>query len=65
MDSAENLCDRIGIINKGKMVAEGTLEELRNISHKAGASLEDIFLKLTEQDESVKNILEKLKTTLK
>jgi ABC-2 type transport system ATP-binding protein len=65
MDSAENLCDRIGIINKGKMVAEGTLDELRKISRKAGASLEDIFLKLTEQDESVKNILEKLKVTLK
>ncbi|MCP4760460.1 MAG: ABC transporter ATP-binding protein, partial [archaeon] len=30
MDTAENLCDRIGIINNGKMVAEGNLAELRN-----------------------------------
>ncbi len=65
MDTAENLCDRIGIISDGKMVAEGTLEELRNLSHEAGASLEDVFLKLTEQDESVRSILEKLKETLK
>lgn len=64
MDTAENLCDRIGILNHGKLVAEGTLEELRAIVEEQGASLEDIFLKLTEQDESVKKILEKLKETL-
>ncbi|MCP4764406.1 MAG: ABC transporter ATP-binding protein [archaeon] len=65
MDTAEDLCDRIGIINNGKMVAEGTLEDLRQVAHEAGASLEDVFLKLTDQDESVKNIIEKLKVTLK
>ncbi|MBD3350185.1 MAG: ATP-binding cassette domain-containing protein, partial [Candidatus Lokiarchaeota archaeon] len=66
MDIAEDLCDRIGIINHGKMVAEGTLEELRNIAKEAGAaSLEDVFLKLTEEDESVKMVLKKLKKTLK
>ncbi|MFX0101201.1 MAG: ABC transporter ATP-binding protein [Candidatus Hodarchaeota archaeon] len=61
MEQASELCDRIGIINKGKLVIEGTLEELRSAANAAGASLEDIFLKFTEQDESVKEIVEKLK----
>ena len=64
LDTAENLCDRIGILNHGELVAEGTLEELRTIVEEQGASLEDIFLKITHQDESVKNVLDKLKETL-
>ncbi len=66
MEIAEDICDRIGILNHGKLVAEGALEDLRTVAHEAGAaSLEDIFLKLTEEDESVKLVLEKLKVTLK
>jgi ABC-2 type transport system ATP-binding protein len=66
MEIAEDICDRIGILNHGKLVAEGTLEELRTAAHEAGAaSLEDIFLKLTEEEESVKLVLEKLRVTLK
>jgi ABC-2 type transport system ATP-binding protein len=44
LEIAERMCDRVIIINKGAVVAAGTLTELR-----AGgdASLEDIFLKLT------------------
>ena len=65
MEIAEDLCDRIGILNYGKLIAEGSLEELRKISHEAGAaSLEDVFLKLTEQNESINKIVEKLKETL-
>jgi ABC-2 type transport system ATP-binding protein len=59
------LCDRIGIINEGKIVAEGTLDELREIAQAAGASLEDVFLKITEEDEDIREILVKLKETLK
>ncbi len=65
MEVAEDLVDRIGIINNGKIVAEGTLDELREIVQYTGASLEDVFLKITEEDESVKKILEKLQGTLK
>ncbi|MHA1821159.1 MAG: ABC transporter ATP-binding protein [Promethearchaeota archaeon] len=65
LEVAENLCDRIGILNKGKLIAEGTLEELGKITQEVGASLEDIFLKLTEQDDSIKSIIDKLKLTLK
>ena len=65
MEIAEDLCDRIGIIDNGKIVAEGTLDELRDVAQSTGASLEDVFLKITEQDASVKSILEKLQGTLK
>lgn len=46
MEVAEKLCDRIGIINKGKLIAIGTLEELRQGDK--DNSLESIFLELTE-----------------
>ncbi|MDO8685074.1 MAG: ABC transporter ATP-binding protein [Clostridiales bacterium] len=47
LDVAERLCDRIGIINKGRLVASGTLDELRR-GDEAG-TLEKIFLELTEK----------------
>ena len=43
---AEEMCDRIGIINDGKLIAVGTHEELRRQSGGTGA-LEEIFLSLT------------------
>lgn len=46
LEVAERLCDRIGIINKGQLIAMGTMEELRH-GDKAD-SLENIFLELTE-----------------
>lgn len=53
MEVAEGLCDRVGIIDEGVLVAEGTLDELRSQSHKEGATLEALFLKLTEQEDEV------------
>lgn len=46
LEIAERICDRIGIINKGSMIAEGTMDELR-LKAKGHESLEDIFLDLT------------------
>ena len=46
LEIAERLCDRIGIINEGKLIAEGTMAELR-LKAKGQQSLEDIFLDLT------------------
>lgn len=43
---AETMCDRIGIINKGKLCACGSLAELRR-QHGEQLSLEDLFLQLT------------------
>ncbi len=50
LEVAEKLCDRIAIINEGKLVALGTVEELRARNAEGGLdkSLESIFLSLTE-----------------
>ena len=45
---AEEVCDRIGIIYKGKLIALGTLEELRERAAAGNIGLEEIFLRLTE-----------------
>ncbi len=50
LEVAEHLCDRIGIIDNGRLIASGTLEELR-FKAQSQASLESIFFKLTEDDE--------------
>jgi ABC-2 type transport system ATP-binding protein len=48
MEVVEKLCTRVGIINHGVLVAEGTLDELRQRARASGdqaaASLEDVFL---------------------
>ncbi len=46
LEIAERMCDRIGIINQGQLIAVGTMDELRNLG-KGESSLEDIFLNLT------------------
>ena len=62
LEVAERMADRIGVIAHGKLVAEGTLEELRrqaaNNGHDAsgiggGASLEDTFLALVAEPSEV------------
>lgn len=47
LEIAERMCDRIGIINKGQLVAVGTMDELRTLDKTGQTSLEDIFLSLT------------------
>ncbi len=47
LEIAERMCDRIGIINKGELVAIGTMEQLRELGKSGETSLEDIFLGLT------------------
>ncbi|OTA41640.1 MAG: hypothetical protein A6D92_04980 [Symbiobacterium thermophilum] len=47
LEVAERLCDRVAIINKGRIIACGTLDELR--SGQTGETLESIFLELTEK----------------
>lgn len=48
LEVAEKLCDRIGIINKGKLLFVGTYEEMKKQFNDSN-SLEDIFLKVTEE----------------
>jgi len=47
LEVAERLAQRIGIIRAGRLIAEGTLAELRERT--SGGSLEDVFLQLTAQ----------------
>jgi ABC-2 type transport system ATP-binding protein len=49
LDVAERLVDRIGIIQSGRLLAEGTLQELRAKAGHSGATLEDVFLNLVAQ----------------
>ena len=49
LEVAERLAGRIGIIARGRMIAEGTLDELRATVGAGGATLETVFLDLTSQ----------------
>src|SRR3954469_22081357 len=47
LEVAEVMCDRIAIVYRGKMAAQGTMAELREQTASGNSSLEDMFLKLT------------------
>ena len=49
LDVAEKLCDKVAIINKGQLIFQGTLEEMRH-EFKANDSLEKMFLEMTENE---------------
>jgi ABC-2 type transport system ATP-binding protein len=51
LDVAERMSDRIGIIHHGKLLAEGTLEELRARTGAGQSSLEDVFLQLVSEPD--------------
>jgi sodium transport system ATP-binding protein len=55
LDEAEEMCDRIGLLYDGKLVAEGTIDELR--AQSGARRLSDIFLKLIRADEAVEAIV--------
>jgi ABC-2 type transport system ATP-binding protein len=50
LEIAERMADRIGVISNGRLVAEGTLSELRDRVGTGGASLEDMFIAIVERD---------------
>ena len=52
LEVAERMAERIGVIDKGRLIAEGTLEELRRRAGGADGSLEDVFLDLVAQQNS-------------
>jgi len=55
LDEAETMCDTIGLLHDGRLVAEGDLRHLRTISGEE--RLSDIFLKLIHVDEKVEAIV--------
>src|SRR6185295_6697719 len=57
LEVAERMAERIGVISRGRLIAEGTLEELRQQADSKGAgadetSLEDVFLTLVAEEET-------------
>jgi ABC-2 type transport system ATP-binding protein len=48
LDMAEKLCDRVGIIHRGALVATGSVDEVRAVAASTG-SLEEVFLKMTDE----------------
>lgn len=50
LNVAEELADRVGIIHRGRLIALGTVEELRREREKEGLDLEQIFLEMTESE---------------
>jgi ABC-2 type transport system ATP-binding protein len=53
LDLAEEVCDRIGILFNGKLVALGTNEELRDLVKGKESRLEEIFLELTREEDGI------------
>jgi ABC-2 type transport system ATP-binding protein len=46
LEVVERLCDRLAIINKGKVVVQGTMSELRQQAAEGISTLEDIFVNI-------------------
>jgi ABC-2 type transport system ATP-binding protein len=59
LEIAEAVCDRIGIMYQGSILALGTMSELRQMSMMESSGLEDIFLKLTGTGD-LKPVVEEL-----
>ena len=49
LEVAERMAERIGVLARGRLIAEGSLEELRRQAGKAGSSLEEVFLDLVAE----------------
>lgn len=48
LDVAQEVCDRVGILFKGKLIALGTVEEL--LQNQSSSDLEEVFLKITQEE---------------
>ncbi|EOR24986.1 ABC transporter ATP-binding protein [Niallia nealsonii AAU1] len=51
--TAERYCDRIIIIHEGKIKCQGTMDELRTAFNMPGATLDDLYILLTKEEEHV------------
>jgi ABC-2 type transport system ATP-binding protein len=65
LEVVERICDRVLIIHKGTLIADGSMESLRESTHQS--TLEDVFRQLTRQEgappsSDMSGIIEKLRT---
>jgi ABC-2 type transport system ATP-binding protein len=61
MEIAQRLCSRIGIIFGGMIVAEGDLYQLRARAGEKDATLEEVFMKLTNEASEVESVVRELR----
>ncbi len=52
LEVAERMADRIGIIQHGRLIVEGTLGELRDMAGSSDSTLEDLFLRLVAEPQA-------------
>jgi ABC-2 type transport system ATP-binding protein len=52
LEVAERMAQRIGVISNGRLIAEGTFEDLRMRSGRTSDTLEDVFLTLVAESEA-------------
>jgi ABC-2 type transport system ATP-binding protein len=53
---AEEVCHRIGIIQKGHLIASGAMADLYRLTCKQDSNLEDVFLELTRQQDDLRAV---------
>jgi len=60
LELAETLCDRLAVIDRGRIVAEGTMADLRRAAASEAAGLEEVFLRITRgaTDDEIDRVLE-------
>ena len=51
--TAERYCDRFIILHEGKVKAHGTMDQLRDEFGKPNATLDDLYIQLTKEDDHV------------
>jgi ABC-2 type transport system ATP-binding protein len=59
LDVAQEVCDRLVIINKGAIVAMGSYTEIRSSAHPDATGLEDVFMRLMSEESDVSQATEK------
>ena len=63
MEVAQQLCHRVGILDRGVLRGEGTIALLRERAATGDASLEELFLRLTREDEGLEAAVRALEGT--
>ena len=61
MEVAEHICTRIGIIYQGRIIAEGTLDQIKSQVGGKGRTLEEVFLKVTNEESEIASTTELLR----
>jgi ABC-2 type transport system ATP-binding protein len=54
LDVAQEVCDRLVILNHGEIVAQGSYSEIRSIAHPNAKDLEEVFLRILEEESELR-----------